>query len=116
MKEKFWSDLKAGDIIYYFNSSREIRESKVFSVIKTFLPEKQYDITTGIQFDSGRYTLRFGGKECEIILKANSCTYVSLSKEILEEKRKNVIDSEIKSLEKQISKLEEMRNKLLSLL
>lgn len=117
MKEKFWNDLKAGDVVYYFNSSRDIRTSKVFSIIKTPIPKKQYDITTGIQFDSGRYTLYFKGKEGKPILKANSCTYyVSMSKELLEEKRKKVINSEVKSLENQINKLEDMKNRLLSLL
>lgn len=116
MKDKFWNDLKTGDLVYYFNSSMEIRASKVSSLIQPFIPEKQYFITTGIQFNNGRYMINIKGKEEKPILKANSCTYVSLSKKILEEKRKQVINSEIKSLESQINKLEEHKNKLQSLL
>lgn len=116
MKDKFWNDLKTGDPIYYFNSSREIRVSEVYGTVQTFIPEKNYFMTTGIQFNGGRYIVHIRGKEDKPILKANSCTYVSLSKKILEEKRKQVINSEIKSLESQINKLEEYKNKLQSLL
>ena len=116
MKDKFWNDLKTGDLVYYFNSSMEIRASKVSSLIQAFIPEKSCCIITGIQFNNGRYMINIKGKEEKPILKANSCTYVSLSKKILEEKRKQVINSEIKSLESQISKLEEYKNKLQFLL
>lgn len=103
MKDKFWNDLKTGDLVYYFNSSMEIRASKVSSLIQPFIPEKNYFMTTGIMFENGRYMVNIRGKEDKPILKANSCTYVSLSKKILEEKRKQVINSEIKSLESQIN-------------
>ena len=54
MKDKFWNDLKTGDLVYYFNSSMEIRASKVSSLIQAFIPEKSCCIITGIQFNNGR--------------------------------------------------------------